>query len=316
MRSWILEQLGGETLAEYLRHNQPARDGDPRLDSKLGPMRGKILIERGIDRETFDPATTTWIGGVCSIFTGDGESIRTGEVSFSNLDEFYAWLASWYPRLDQVHDTVGIPPKGCQQVVYVVEDSIFGRRLARWTKLPAEELARALRSIHQEYGAGVIQRWLANYGYTGKVEVVYTSDLEVQLELALGIWEREMGRKVPRPERDQMKIELMYTPVWLSILGLTKGLICEPFHHGTVVEHYHRSNGLAFAGFLPFWTAQGTTRLLTHSQVTNRSNWRDFQTEQGWGGVNHAFNTKDPVGYDPQSIVRRTLQDLATIYGG
>lgn len=314
MRTWIHEQLAaqGQYLDEYLRDNQLTGETTP----GLGPIHVKVLIHRGFNPSELRGGSRVWLGGMCSLFTGDSEHIRRQQVTFQSVDDFYAWMANWYPRLDQIHDTLGVPPGDCQRAVYVVEDSMFARRLAKWTGLDAQELAHAIRSLHEGYGAGVIRRWLENYRYRGQVEVVYTSDLDHDLELALGIWEGEMSQTVSPSDRDRMKVELMYTPVWLRILGLKSGLISEPFHHGGMLPHYHRSNGLGFAGFLPYWTANGSTRLLPYDQVTHRGNWRDFRAEPNWTQVNLAFNGKDPLGKDLEVAQRRALIELGEFYKG
>lgn len=314
MRSWILEQLAaqGLNLDEYLVDNQLTSESTP----ALGPTHGKVLIHRGFVPRDLKTNGQVWLGGMCSLFTGDNESIRRKQVTFRTVEEFYAWMANWYPRLDQIHDTIGVPPPDCQRAIYVVEDSMFGRRLAKWTGLDAGELGRAIRTLHAEYGAGVIQRWLENYKFRGKLEVVYTSDLDRDLELALRIWEAEADQVVSPSDRDRMKVELMYTPVWLRILGLKAGIISEPFHHGTMIPHYHRSNGLGFAGFLPYWTGAGTTRMLAFDQVIHRGNWRSFQAEAGWTQVNLAFNGRDPLAKDLEVAGRRALVELSEFYEG
>lgn len=313
MRNWILEQLAlqGSTLNEYLTDNQETTQTEARL---FGPMHSKVLVDR-VPREGFDPNVQTWLGGTCSLFTGDSEAIRTGQQTFASEDDFYRWLKSWYPRLDQVHDTLAIPPRACRRAIYVVEDSFFGRRLAKWTGLREDGLSLAFRTVHQEYGAGVIQRWLQNYGWQGQVEVVYTSQLEDKLDLALTLWEEDMGKHIRPAERDRMKVDLMYTPIWLRILGLKQGVVAEPFHHGTQVKHRFVTNGMSFCGFTPFWSAGGATRLLPYSAVTHRGNWREFQAEPGWSAVNLAFTAPNPLSFSPDALNNRTLKDLAFIYG-
>lgn len=313
MHTWILDQLAlqGLTLNEYLRDNRETTETEARL---FGPMHDKVLVDR-VEREGFDPNTQVWLGGTCSLFTGDSEAIRTGQRTFTSEDDFFNWLKSWYPRLDQVHDTVAIPPRACRKVIYVVEDSFFGRRVAKFTGLSEAGLTQAFRTVHHEYGAAVVERWLRNFGWRGEVQVVYTSQLEAELELGLRVWEADMGKRVRPAERDQMKVELMYTPIWLRILGLTQGVVAEPFHHGTLIKHRFVTNGISFYGFTPFWSGRGTTRFMPYTDVTHRGNWCNFQAEPGWSAVNLAFAAPDPLGFSPDSLRARTLKDLAVIYG-
>lgn len=313
MRTWILEQLAaqGQTLNPYLADNQETTESAARL---FGPMHGKVLVDR-VNRDEFDPNTQVWLGGICSLFTGDSDAIRLGQQTFASEEDFFNWLKSWYPRLDQVHDCMAIPPRACRKAIYVVEDSFFGRRVAKWTGLPEPALTLAFRTVHQEYGAGVIQRWLQTYGWQGEVEVVYTSQLEAELDLGLRIWEADMGKRIRGADRDQQKVELMYTPIWLRILGVKQGVVAEPFHHGTQIQHRFVTNGISFYGFTPFWSMSGATRLLPCSAVTHRGNWREFQAEPGWSAINLAFTAPNPLGFSPEAMRTRTLKDLAVIYG-
>ena len=205
MRPWILNELAqqGLTLNEYMVDNRETTETEARL---FGPMHGKVLVDR-VEREGFDPNTQVWLGGTCSLFTGDSDAIRTGQQTFASEDDFFTWLTGWYPRLDQVHDTLAIPPRACRKAIYVVEDSFFARRVAKFTGLSEAGLTQAFRTVHQEYGAGVVERWLQNYGWQGQVEVVYTSQLEDKLDLALTLWEADMGKHIRPAERDQMKVE-------------------------------------------------------------------------------------------------------------
>ncbi len=313
MRPWILNELAqqGLTLNEYMVDNRETTETEARL---FGPMHGKVLVDR-VEREGFDPNTQVWLGGTCSLFTGDSDAIRTGQQTFASEDDFFTWLTGWYPRLDQVHDTLAIPPRACRKAIYVVEDSFFARRVAKFTGLSEAGLTQAFRTVHQEYGAGVVERWLQNYGWQGQVEVVYTSQLEDKLDLALTLWEADMGKHIRPAERDQMKVELMYTPIWLRVLSLKQGVVAEPFHHGLQIKHRFVTNGISFLGFTPFWSASGATRLLPYSAVTHRGNWREFQPEPGWSAVNLAFNAPNPLAFSPDAVRTRTLQDLAVIYG-
>jgi len=281
-------------------------------------------------------AQTTVLGGICSIFTGDEAELRG--CRFQSAAEFEKWLRSWYPRIDQVHDCVGIPPCGAAQILYVCEDSLFARKLARWTKLPAEELAQILRQVHDDQGRPVIANWLAAGGFRGQVKVVYSSDLEQKLEVALRGWERTLGWSFRSSERDRAKVQLMYTPFWLDVLLLdSPALIFEPIsHHGLdwdwdsrlrrweEANPYGRpgiSEKLGVIGFMPFATSDGISRLLPREQVPNRGNWQDFRIPEGeswWYALNFfpadTLRRRNEQLLSPEEVQKRVNCDLQTVF--
>jgi hypothetical protein len=59
--------------------------------------------------------------------------------------------------------------------------------------LPLEDLTEILRATHQRLGHPVIVNWLRNGGFQGLVQVVYTSELDRELETGLRIWENMLG---------------------------------------------------------------------------------------------------------------------------
>jgi len=317
MRNWIRKELSTQGFDP---HNYGLCTPCEHDDRNHGPTGKKVLVIRN-GGEHLDPNRFTWIGGICSLFTADSDQIRKKKLTFKTEESFREWIMSWYPRVDQVHDCVGIPPRSCKRVVYIVEDSIWAKRVAKWTGLNGEKIAQIFQEVHQTQGAPVIQRWLHNYGFRGQVDVVYSSSVERELELALRIWERQTGKNIRPADRDFAKVELMYTPLWLDILGIDRGCICEPIHHMDVPPHlsgfakvFDRSH-LYQMGFLPFWCSAGPTRLLPLDEVTNHSNWKNFQADD-WSRVNFAFTTPDPFGFSLSELTERILHDLTFIYGG
>lgn len=311
LRDLVIQQLQTQNYQFELLSQMTPQDLSE--DSRFGPQRSKILagkIEQG-----FKPEDTTWLGGICSLFTADGERIRKKETTFTNESAFDAWLRSWYPRLDQVHDTVGVPPASAKGVVYVVEDSIFGRRVANWTGLNADDLSKIFKNVHEEHGGPAIEKWLRNYGYQGSVNCVYTSELEKDLDLSLRIWERSLGKPFSPNKRDWAKVEMMYTPLWPSILGLSKAIIAEPCHHGTKLPSATFGNGLSQVGFLPYWGETGTTRNLPYTEVPNIGNVANFtRWDTEWNKINLEFNAKNPLNFTPEALVNRAGQLVKKIY--
>ncbi len=320
LRSWENAQTNGKTP------NWGGATGAKLLSWKLPP--GVVI------------ANATILGGVCTIFNGDEQEING--IKFQSAAAFEDWMRLWYPRIDQIHDTVGIPFGGVQQVVYVCEDSLFGRRIARWTGLDAEEVGQVLRLVHEEIGHPVVERWFRRWGYRGLVKVVYTSDLEPQLDVALRFWERIGGVKKPAKGRiDLWKVKLMYTAFWLDVLGISgPAIIYEPANHINPSDYprdllsWFLANpygepesfnaGVGFAAFMPFWSTRGITRMLSRDQVPHQGNWKDFQIPDGdtlWYGANLLFGQKaigehSPVHLSPEEIRRRIAQDLQAYYRG
>ena len=310
MRRWILEQLKDATFLEG--------NGDDVLsdDPRHGAMAKKVLIARG-DWKNFDQNRATWLGGMCSLYSADWEAIRAGTFIPTSIPAFHFWIRGWYPRVDQVHDCVGIPHKSCRRVMYVVEDSFFARRVAAKTGLPEDELTAVFNEIHRESGEGCVVRWLQNFGYHGEVTAIYTSEMENELDLALRIWERNTGKRIKPTLRDWAKVELMYMSVWLDVLGIRSGIIAEP------IDNFQRTlsvlwpdTGLCQIGYLPFWSARGRTRNLPLTEVVHRGNWQTFRTEREWTAVNLAFNTRDPLNFSIKQMQARALKDLEFVYEG
>jgi len=311
MRNWILGQLKSREIFLEGQFSQVSQD-----DPRHGATSKKVLLAGG-DWKNFDPNRTTWLGGICSLATADWEEIRSGTIVFPSVASFEEWMKRWYPRIDQLHDAVGIPHKSSPETIYVVEDSFFARRVAQKTGLPEQDLAAVFRQVHQEIGHACVSRWLENYGYHGKVQAVYTSKLENELELAVRLWERKTGKRVNPAGRDWAKVELMYTTIWLDILGLRSGVIAEPMAHLEMsLKNPWESTGLYQIGYFPFWSAGGQTRNLPLPQVTHRTNWKDFQAERHWTAVNLAFNARDPLGFSLEQMQVRALKDLAFVYEG
>jgi hypothetical protein len=282
--------------------------------------------------------TVTAIGGMCSIFSGDEAEIRAK--NFRNIAEFREWIRTWYPRIDQVHDAVGVPPKGTKQVLYVCEDSLFGRKVARWSGLDPIAVGEEIREIHEERGRVIIQRWLEQGGYKGQVKVVYTSDVEPALDVGLRYWERLSGICFQAKERDRAKVQLMYTPFWADILGLQEPIVIyEPIlHHGVAwdwkkeVREWEIRNPYAragfceqmgFAGYMPFTTAAGVSRTLPMSQVPHFGNYRDFQIQAAdtwWYGLNffpsNVMNRSTQNLLSPEETQKRVAWDLRAIFEG
>lgn len=194
---------------------------------------GHQFPEKGID-----PNVATVIGGICSLFTGESEAIRKGVVTFANVEDFKNWIFSWYPRKDQVFNVVGTPPKAVKKIYYVVEDSIFARRTAKWTNLPVGELEEIFYEVHKQKGVTEVEKHLALSGWKGELIPIYTSKIVKEHTTALKIWERLMGKRCQPNDRDISLITLMYTGLWADVLGIYEPVVIyEPEDHMSFSEN-------------------------------------------------------------------------------
>lgn len=330
LKDWVVTQLG-----EYHDLMLPWNCVGNAISTPNWHGATSIKVLGGVLPEMLDLAKTTVLGGICPIFTGDEKEMR--EKGFTTVAEFGAWIESWYPRLDQIHDTIGIPSK-VGGVIYVCEDSLFGRKLQRMLGLDAEEVSKIIRSVHENQGHPIICRWLQQWGYHGPVEVVYTSDLESELGMGVRIWKRIGGFK-PK-DQDYLKVVLMYTAFWPDVLGI-KGpaVVYEPANHTNhrelpkEVRPWFRDNPygsegslnaqLGLVGYLPFWSARGHTRKLPRTEVPNLANWGDFQIleeDSYWYAVNLLFaqgvvRDQGVTSLPKKEIGRRIALDLRTYFG-
>ncbi len=274
-----------------------------------------------------DPNKTTILGGICSIYTGDMERIRKKDLVFKNETDFHDWMLCWYPRIDQIHNTIGIPPKNCSEIMYVCEDSLFGRKLAKHTGLDETTLALIIKNLHEKQGHRVLCNWLESFGYKGKISVVYTSDIEKEMEIGLRFWERSLGFTFPARERDGAKVKMMYTGIWLDILGIKESaIIYEPADHMYLENYYCLKNwfrennygkgmnrNVGIAGFLPFWLSAGLSRTLEHNEINNFGKNLSQEIENkdlAWYVTNLLFTKKEVVVNGPDVLNNETARML------
>ena len=290
------------------------------------PSTNKLLALRfplnfGPDLD-LNPSKSIVLGGMCLLTTIDMKRIYRKEISFESVNDFAQWFLSWYPRIDQIHDTVGVPPKSIPKVIYATEDSFFADRISSYTGLPKDGVQSVLRDVHEQQAHPILERYLRNQGYKGEVSTIYTSDVEEELELATSIWERMLGIKFRGGDRNFAKVELMYTGIWLDILRLQNsasnyeaGVIFEAaskmilkgwlkleewFSQQAYGEGANRNLGIA--GYLPFITLQGDSSVLSYSDVPNFSNFKTHEipdSEMPWYVANMLFTKKSVVDNGP-----------------
>ncbi|GEM_PF-6854182 len=331
LREWILQRLQSQGFswnffppdAQLVRHDD---------ERSFGPSSKKTLIAQG-NFETFDPHGMPWIGGICCLFTGDGEQIRKGEKTFGSVPEFETWMRQWYPRIDQISGAVGIPPIGCKQLYYLCEDTLWGRRIEGWTKqtgpcvLPAEEVAAVLHDVHETQGHPAIVRWHRRMGFRGNINVIYSSDIESELATIFRVYQRHYTPRrredrIKPDEVDDVKVLLMgSTSALLDILGLKEGTLAMPFSYfhdmSALPQNPFSRRGHFTLGFLPHWSDEGNTRIKPIDAVPHRGNHSSIAPDVPWLAANHYFSSKKPfqqLERPIRMIEEYFRKDLAAIY--
>jgi hypothetical protein len=295
--------------------------------------RGNVIISAEIPRE-FNTDKAVVLGGVCSLFPGDVRELIVNRRELGTPGALEGWLRSWYPRFDQVRDTVGTPPAAAKRVVYVVEDSLWARRIGSIVDLPPSDIAPLLKDLHTSRGAPAIERWLREGGFKGTIEVVYTSILDRELEIGLKAFECFTGADC-RDNRDRAKIQLMYTGLWPRLLGISgQAVVFEPADHGFESSAFKEfgkgapygkpgaNSEIGFIRTMPAASADGPSRDLPAALVPNLGNWESFRVsnrEAFWTALNlwprDTLNRPVERRFDAAEIERRMRMDLAKIFG-
>lgn len=299
-----------------------------------GLMTNKVLVKKitsVVDQTKspipIDPNKTTVLGGMCLVNTVEMKEIYSSKITFGSESDFERWYASWYPRIDQIHDAVGAPPKLCQKVIYVSEDSFFAGRLASYTGLDKLKIQTILRKVHENQGHPVLVRYLQALGYSKEVTCIFTSDIEAKLETALRMWERILNHTFRTCDRDFAKVELMYTGFWLDVLGIRdSAVIYEPVSkmilRGWVkldpwFKQYPYGNGinrnLGIIGYLPFLTTTGDGSKLSIDQVPHFGNHKTFifnEEDIPWYVTNLLFAKERVKNGGPLSIEKENVIEM------
>lgn len=298
----------------------------------------KIVSWQGM--ENIDPSKAIVVGGICSLMPADRERIRSKEIIFSDLNDFEKWFRSFYPRLDQIHDCVGIPPKAVSEIVYVVEDSIWARRISEDSGgvLSVEGIERILREVHKERGEEIISRWLKLGGYRGPVRAVYSSEYEDKMDSYLRTLKRLTQEKIKPSEVDRMKVYMMYTGLWPDILGIDGHVVIyEPFHHFNEVRSFRLlkrwindnpygesgdNSNVSALGFIPYGCSEGPTRQLGFESVPHFGNIDGYSVEER-NLISSALNLFPKYykeasikGYDMSDLGVRIFKKIKEVYCG
>lgn len=315
------KKLGSPQAPDFWKSPSTNKLLDLKFPSNFGP---------GLD---LDPSRSVVLGGMCLLTTIDMKKIYGKEITFDSISEFDEWFSSWYPRIDQVHDTVGIPPKSVPKVVYVSEDSFFADRISSYTGLPKNGIQSVLHNTHEQQAHPVMEKYLRNQGFKGEISAIYTSEVEEELELATNIWERMLGVKFRGGDRNFAKVELMYTGIWLDILklhessgNLESGVIFEAASKMILKGWLHLEDwfaeqkygegvnkNLGILGYLPFMSSQGDSSVLSYNDVPNFGNFRTHEIpdcEMPWYIINMLFGKRSIVENGPLSLPNNRANDM------
>lgn len=268
---------------------------------------------------SLNPSHSIILGGMCLVNTVEMKSMAHGEIKFSSINQFEEWYKSWYPRIDQIHDTVGIPPNICQKIIYVSEDSFFADRISSYTGLDRSDIQSILRKTHESQGHPTLEKYLKNQGYKGNIEVVYTSEINKELDSALRIWERILGINFRGADRNFAKVELMYTGFWLDILNIQSSAIIFEAANKMVLKGWLKiedwfntqrygtgiNRNLGIIGYLPFLTSEGDASEISYNNVPNYRNYKTYEIpkeELLWYITNILYPKKIVVENGPSSL--------------
>lgn len=271
------------------------------------------------DEIEFDPNKTTILGGMCLLTTIDMKQIAKKERVFDSVSDFESWIKSWYPRIDQIHDTAGTPPTLCKRLIYVSEDSFFADRISSYTRFPKNDVQRILHNVHEQQGHPTLIQYLRNQGYKGEVDVIYTSDIEEELDLGLRIWERFLGSKFRSCDRNYAKVELMYTGLWPEIINLETSTLIFEAASKMILKGWLRledwfntynygeglNKNLGVIGYLPYITSKGDSSLLSYNDVPNYGNYQTFSIsdeDMPWYITNFLYGKRSVVENGPLGI--------------
>lgn len=239
-----------------------------------------------------DPNTTTVIGGICA--TKATSLKEMDRLSINTIEDFEKWHLSWYPRIDQLHDSIGIPPKSCKNVVYVFEDLTHADRIVNIRKhFDVHSVRQILKDAHLKQGQKSIENWLKNFGYNGKVSVVFLSDIEKEIDLGIRIASK-LGFK--KADKNKQIRKLMYTSLWSTVLGIGgNALIYEPIHY--IQRHFTVYNNMldniGIMSYIPYISGNFTLDEIPHKDIPNFGNHLFVPTEKTFNTLNFNSLSKD-----------------------
>ncbi len=298
--NWFLENIDNTSIINI---SSCSRIGIPNIEHDVPKMfrssfSNKLIggyLPNGFGFGQYDLSKITIVGGICLLTTADMKSIYQKQEGyrFSSIYDFKVWYSSWYPRIDQLHDSVGFI-NNIKEIVYIAEDIFFAKRIASYTGLDVKDISEVFREVHLSQGHPTLCRYLYNYGYRGKVRCVFISEIESELNIAFKAWSRFLNIQVKESDVDFTKVEIMYTNLWLDVLGISDfGLIYEPSTKleirpwlDTSKELYKNNIGngfnknLAVLSYIPFLISKGGMSNLSFNEVPNMGNFEKFDVSK------------------------------------
>ncbi len=257
----------------------------PTNNSWLKSPTGEKVIWCNKNTDKLDPNTTTIIGGICAT---KATSLQEMDIlDIRTINEFEGWHASWYPRIDQIHDSIGIPPKSCRNIVYVFEDITHADRIVNIRKnFNTNDVIQILRNTHLKQGQGVLENWLRFFGYRGNISFVFLSDIQKEVDLGIKISSKFGLKKI---DKNKQVRKLMYTSLWPAILGISgDALIYEPIHY--IQRHFTLYNSMlddiGIMSYLPYISRNFMLDKIPHKDIPNFSNHSSTPLEKTFNRLN------------------------------
>ena len=273
---------------------------DDSLWSK-SPLSNKFVWNNG-KCDLADPNTSTMISGMCCVRVTSLEILKN-DTSIKTEMDFLNWYALWYPRIDQVHDGIGIPPKLCKKMIYVVEDYIHAQRVIKLRpNWDLQTIVKMIKTVHLAQGHSVVCNWVENYQpqFRGAIECIFLSDILKEIATGIKI-AKKFGFKNYEAEKEMLKF--MYTSFWPQVLGIEKGaIICEPIKYINRYQTNYNSilDEIPIIGFLPY-VEDYEIEAVPHDVIPHRfgllSRENDYVNK--WFGLNVYFNHKDILNGGP-----------------
>ncbi len=339
--NWFLENMSNPSVIDI---SSCSRIGIPNIKYEIPNMfrssfSNKLIggyLPSGFGSGQYDLSKVTIVGGICLLTTADMKSIyqkHEGYV-FSDVKHFKEWYSSWYPRIDQLHDSVGFI-NNTKEIVYIAEDIFFAKRISLYTGLNVRDISEVLREVHLSQGHPTLCRYLNNYGYRGKVRCIFISEIESELNIAFKAWSRFLNIQVKESDVDFTKVEIMYTNLWLDVLDISDfGLIYEPstkleirpwldtskeLSKNNIGNGFNRS--LATLSYIPFLTSKGGMSTLSFHEVPNAGNFEEFDIskELSWYSMNILFmkgklRDQGLTSFSEDELIKNIKDELNKIY--
>lgn len=258
------------------------------------------------------------LGGICCLKKTSFEEMK--QLNINNSEEFSIWYKSWYPRFDQLHDMVGIPPKQCKKIVYIIEDSFHAKRISYIIKNSSPvEINHIIKDTHIHQGVPIIKRYLTFMGYTGEIKYIFLSDILDEIKTGIKIAKRHGFRK---NEEEKEVLKFLYTSFYPSIIGESNCIVFEPIKYiSRYTVHYNSVlDGLPMVGFIPYISNTGSGSI-NHRESIHKDNYNELIIPpNNWNIINFLYMKNNELNFEEKISNYTYLKDyiqnmVSKIYG-